>query len=265
MFVDRIKYIEKKGEEKKIPKEKLPLSGIFNIKVKHLNFDVLSIASDDTSVKDRYIIKNFFDFTLEKWVDWSKEEGVFIDVGAHTGFYSLAALKNHEKNIVVAIEPLQINFYRILTNLRLNHLQSCGRFEILNYAVSNEDKFVHFSTKSAWTFLSKGGKISNSGMKIKAIKLDSLDLSSLNTKVIALKVDTEGHDLESLQGGYNLIKSHLPKIIVETRRNNAEAIFKFLHELGYKNIYDENNTHISSEKTLSFQGKEESKDIFCEF
>lgn len=56
----------------------------------------------------------------------------------------------------------------------------------------------------------------------------------------------------------------MPKIIIETRRDNAEQIFKLLNEIGYDQIYDKNKMQITSNNPLNFGETEISQDIFCE-
>lgn len=251
-FVDKIK--NSKGQ----------ISGIFNVIIKDINFDVLTIAYDDTSVVDRYLNKDYQDFTIEKWCDWSKESGIFIDIGAHTGFYSLVSLKCSEKNYVISIEPLPINFYRIISNFRLNNYDTT-RATLLNMAITNKNEIVNFNTNTDWSYLSKGGKIGNSGQKIKAIKLDSIKIDIPNYKVNAIKIDTEGEDLKVLQGGIDLIKKNKPKIIIETRLNNVEQIYNFLSQLGYDIVYTSTKKDITSHKQIDFGKNEKVKDLFFEF
>ncbi len=260
MFIDKVRELEKKYPNSK----KYPLSGIFNIKISDINFDMLTIESDDSSVVDRYWNTSFEDTTLKIWSEWSKKEGIFVDVGAHTGLFTITSLKCNKKNNVLSIEPLPINFFRIITNLRLNNYKQ-DRVTLFNYAVTNENKIVKFKTNTEWSYLSKGGKIDNNGSKVQAISLDSIKFNNKNLQINAIKIDTEGEDLNVLKGGIKLIKKNLPKIIIETRRENAEAIFKFLTEIGYNKIYDYNKTLITTDKPLIFDDAEISKDIFCEY
>ena len=63
MFIDKVRELEKKYPNSK----KYPLSGIFNIKISDINFDMLTIESDDSSVVDRYWNTSFEDTTLKKF------------------------------------------------------------------------------------------------------------------------------------------------------------------------------------------------------
>ena len=103
-------FIDKNIEAEKIKKnlknksvKKTPVSGIFRIETNNIHFDMLVINSDDTSISRRFWDDNYSDFALAKWCDWSKEEGVYIDVGAHTGLYT------QQQRQLVTIKPPDIN------------------------------------------------------------------------------------------------------------------------------------------------------------
>ena len=265
MFIDKI---FNNNIAPKIPGDvvinKDDFSGIYKIKIEGISFYALVIGGDDTSILERFKNANFYDFTFNQWCKWSKNPGIYIDVGAHTGLYTLASLKSSNKNHVISIEPLPINYYRILTNIRLNKLHQEDRFTNLNYAAGEENKIVKFMKLSSETYTSKGGRISSEGIKTKQIMLDSISINLPNLEVKGIKIDTEGNDLNVLQGSVKLIKKYYPKIIVETRKENAEQIYKFISEMGYKNIYTKEK-FISVDSPIIFESNEKVKDLFCEF
>ena len=243
---------------------KIPLSGIFQLHInENVEFEIITINNDDTSVVDRFWNRNHKDFVLEKWCEWSQDKGVYIDIGAHTGIYTLSALKANPENRVIAFEPFVLNFHRIITNLRLNNYDN-NSVSLFNAAVTNENKIIKFEVITPWSYLSKGGKISNQGVDTKAIKLDSLKISKSNLKINAIKIDTEGEDLNVLLGAKNIISNHKPKIIVETRQNNVQEIISFLSDLGYNKIYDEDNIKKTKINLMNFRDKQTTKDIFFE-
>ncbi len=260
-FVNLNDQAENSKNSKNTDKKNL-ISGIFRIKTRNLNFDMLTINSDDSSIVNRFWDDNFEDFTLEKWSDWTSQEGIHIDVGAHTGLFTLAALKSNKKNIVVAIEPFDLNYHRIITNLRLNNFDNT-RVNLFNLAASNQNKEVKFEIKTPWSYLSKGGKISNQGINVKAIKLDSINFNP-SIKIVSLKIDTEGEDFSVLEGSKNLIKTNMPNLVIETRPNNIVNIINLLNSLGYNNIYDKFNKKSSEEEIYKFENNKNVKDIFCE-
>ena len=264
MFIN--KNIEAETLRKKADnnsEKNIPLSGIYKLTTNKISFEMLVINSDDTSISSRFWNNKFTDYVLDKWCDWCEEEGIYLDVGAHTGMYTIASLISNSKNRVVSIEPFPLNFYRIITNLRLNNFNNT-KVKLLNVAASDNNKTVKFHIKTPWSYLSKGGKISDEGVNIKAIKLDSLDFSNNNLDIKGIKIDTEGEDLNVVYGAKNIITKYKPKIIIECRRNNILEIFNFLFNLGYKKIFDSDGNNIEDKKLLEFIDNQITKDLFFE-
>ena len=103
--------------------QKLPAhNGILNFKISNISFLILNILNDDSSAV-KYFWKNSHDIeSLDLWYEITKKEGTFIDVGAHTGLYTLTAMKANKENNVICFEPYFMNLSRLITNLRLNGL-----------------------------------------------------------------------------------------------------------------------------------------------
>ena len=212
---------------------KLPLhNGIVEFKLSKMSFKMLNVLNDDATVV-RYFWQGSNDLpSLELWSDISREKGVYIDVGAHTGTYTMSALISNSYNLVVSIEPYYLNMARLVTNLRLNGLEKNVRQMIL--AASNTNGEKKFNVKTNSSYLSKGGRIDNKGYLVKTIKLDSLNFTNVNEEIKGLKIDTEGEDLKVLQGSVDLINKFKPKIIIEVRNENKIDIQNLLENYNYE-------------------------------
>ena len=207
------------------------LSGIYNFNVGKHNFDLVCIKNDDSSVVAHFW-KGYHDkFELELWSKITENEGVFIDVGSHTGLYTIVGLLSNEKNFIISIEPSFINLGRMKSNLRLNNLFKNNSYFL--GAASNYSGQGFFMGHPDKTFMSKGGKIASSGEKINVIKLDDISISG-NKKINGIKIDTEGEDFKVLLGAENIIKNFKPHIIIEMRETNKIDIIEFLSKFNYK-------------------------------
>ena len=71
---------------------------------------------------------------------------VFVDVGAHYGFFSVLAASRHPKLRVIAAEPARENFDILARNAQLNGLKNV---EALNVAVSDRKGKRPFHISSA--------------------------------------------------------------------------------------------------------------------
>ena len=225
------------AEMNKLP----PHNGVYNFKISRTSFLMLNIINDDSSVV-KHFWRGFHDLEeLDIWFKISKDEGIYIDVGAHTGLYTITSLKANPKNNVICFEPYFMNLSRLITNLRLNGLSK--NVSTMLGAISNFDGKSNFKIDTEKSYMSKGGRLSEEGQDINVYKLDTLYFRKLEKKLNAIKIDTEGEDYYVLLGAENLIKEHKPKIIIEVREENKIDIVNFLKSNSYKiyNIKDLNN------------------------
>ena len=211
---------------------KLPIhNGFIDFKIKKTSFKMLNIMNDDSSAV-KFFWQGYHDLqSLDLWFDICKDEGIYIDVGAHTGLYTMTSLKANKLNYVVSIEPYFLNMARLINNLRLNRLQNNAQTFLL--AVSDLDTMSKFNINTDKTYLSKGGKIDDKGELIKTIKLDSINFDTTVKKIKGIKIDTEGEDLKALKGAHDIINKFRPKIIIEVRNENKLNIQSFLKDFNY--------------------------------
>ena len=137
--------------------QKLPQhNGLLEFKLSNTSFFILNILNDDSSAV-KYFWKGSHDIeSLDLWYKLSKKRGVFIDVGAHTGLYTLTSMKANSNNRVISFEPYFMNLSRLITNLRLNGFSKNISTML---AVSDFDGKSKFKISTERSYLSKGGRI----------------------------------------------------------------------------------------------------------
>ena len=222
--------------------DKLPKHlGVVDIKISQTSFKMLNILNDDSTVME-YFWKDIHSdlLSLDLWFDISKEEGIYLDIGAHTGTYVLTALKSNPNNFIIAIEPFYLNLARLIANLRINDLNYYKNVQGISIAASDITGVKNFNVNFRGTYLYKGGKIDSSGETIKTIKIDDMNFDKINKKIKGLKIDTEGEDLKVLIGSQKTIQKFKPKIIIEVRNENKANIQEFLDKQNYA-MYSVNN------------------------
>jgi len=182
------------------------------------------------------------------------EEGVFIDVGAHIGKYAIRlGNKLNGNGKVIAIEPEKNNFELLQTNVQLNNIN--------NITCINKGAFS--SKKELTLYVTPGpGEMYHSiykqeeGWKSVTIEVDTLDniVKNLNlNRVDFLKIDTEGAELDVIEGAKDTIKKYQPKILIEIWA--PESLIKIketLNALGYKepDLLDEENYYFIKKNEL---------------
>ena len=191
-----------------------------------LFFDIL-----DQFIHQRRILKNL------------KEKKIIInyyfDVGCHKGLYTDLILNNFSVKKIFMFEPQREIFSDIISKYK-----DIKIIKMYNRIVSNDEKkkelFINkHNLTSSLTKLNKknlylkfksklfGGSIEkmiSKTYKIKAVKLSNIILQENIKTIDLLKIDTEGHELEVLQGLGN--KINLVKIIL-IEFHNADIYLKY--------------------------------------
>ena len=144
--------------------------------------------------------------------------------------YSITHLLNHSVNII-SIEAYFLNYSRLLSNLKLNNIKIKSCFL---GAASNTEGLAKFSIKTGPSYHSSGGKISEEGnYNVNRLKIDNF---KLDKKIDGIKIDTEGHELEVIEGSQNYINRDKPDIIFEINKNCFDECLEILKSNKY-NFY----------------------------
>jgi FkbM family methyltransferase len=168
---------------------------------------------------------------------------VLLDVGACTGSYSLLASLN--KNLIVyAFEPTLKSFQHLKANIEIHELLDKQVF-IYNQAISNYEGIGKFYTVIADSCIALSmldGRPAwhkkTTMNKVNVITIDSFCGDSIIPT--AIKIDTEGNELNVLRGAKSTIEKYRPLISCEFNQENTDQygynvndINKFLTNLNY--------------------------------
>ena len=106
-------------------------------------------------------------------------------------------------------------------------------------AASNQNGTLKFDS-SINTYHTSAGKISEKGsMTVNAMIIDNINFTK---KVTAIKIDTEGHEYNVLEGAQKTIKNNNPEIIFEINRESFNSSLNLLKKFGYSFYFiDEDN------------------------
>lgn len=180
--------------------------------------DGLSWLVDEAGV-DGQLGPNNHEEPLAGW--FSCDGGVFLDVGADVGRWSIRVAKDALH--VFAVEPYRPRRERIRENCALNDvtnvtLLACGAWD--DYS---------FDT------LGRTGHVGDSGDSVPLVPLDDV-IDPLRLDLV--KIDVEGFEAKAIADMSNLLLRHKPRIILELHdRLYGEQVktdtFAILSKLGY--------------------------------
>lgn len=200
-----------------------------------LYFNMYLAGGDDGVALRFYWNGSYERFTLRLWSLFSKISEVIIDVGAHTGAYTLTAMAANRSARVISFEPHFMNFARLNLNIRANGFNPSN---INMLGVGEKAAVVPFSISTNISYLSTGGAIGERKNaiinNINIVALDQFIPSSISEKINLIKIDVEGHEHLCLLGMLDIIKYSRPIIFFECiDRKSGFEVENILKKLNY--------------------------------
>ena len=195
------------------------------------------LAGGDDGVALRFYWNGRYEaHTLKLWSSLAARlEGIKIDIGAHTGAYTLAALAANRENVVLTFEPHFMNFARLNMNLRANGFSTKRSYML---AVGERPEKKTFSIATDIDYLSTGGSIgARNGAfntEVQVVHIDGLLTRDHHKNVSLVKLDVEGYEPACLAGMMNVLRESRPTLFFECIDEAAGAACEqVLSALGY--------------------------------
>ena len=232
--------------------------------------NIYSVAPWDPSASEVFITRANVDWGSEAilYKYLSNTNGIFIDIGAHTGYYSLYMAPAVEQ--VIAFEPDMMSFNALQDNL------SGVKATIFNCAVSNKSGV--FCLKVAgrgYSFISDDDiqmTIKNQET-INVVRVDEY-MYRFNDPVAGIKIDIDGTDLDALEGCAYVIERDRPIILTELSSREGNRLLYMCNNMDYlvfafvknrkSNIFKaihQENIHIENFKMLFMVPGEKQADL----
>jgi len=157
---------------------------------------------------------------------------VFVDVGAHVGYYTVRMAKKCRK--AIAFEPNPRNREILLKNIELNNIHNVVVYQ---YA-AGESRY-----KAKLWLASAGSTLLEGYVTGESIEVDVVPLDEILEYADVVKIDVEGYEWNVIRGAKNLIEKYKPALIVEHhdfrhyRIRDYPTIRSYLRSLGYVELY----------------------------
>lgn len=154
-----------------------------------------------------------------------EEGGVFFDIGANIGSYSLIA-SEQEKAIVYAFEPHPVTFHFLKENIELNRRQNIQTF---NVALGSEDTEIFFTDDPGSSINHRVMKLDDKTIQVKCNRVDSF-CREYQVVPNIVKIDVEGFE-EDVLIGFGASLKEVDLFFVEinglsnVRSKGAEALY----------------------------------------
>lgn len=157
------------------------------------------------------------EFILRKYFE-KEREGVFIDIGANIGKYTVKVARQlGERGKVISIEPEPAIFNILKANVQLNRLTNVIPFNSACWKDNLDLPLFLPSAQGVGGSSSLVEEVSGTSVKVHCMKLDDiLDLLKIDN-VNFIKIDAEGAEAEIIEGAVRTIaRSNSLKILFES-------------------------------------------------
>lgn len=168
-----------------------------------------------------------------------------LDIGANMGTWTICLAKLFKECEFTAFEPQKNKYHQLCANVFINNISNVTTFR---YALTD-----NLNNKNLLFYIASEGNNGASRLEeeylltkcqttishTEMVPASMLDTFDFNSNVSLIKLDVEGHELNVLTGGKNLIEKCKPSIIFESWdhcTHKKPELFKFLSEHGY-NIF----------------------------
>ena len=163
-------------------------------------------------------------------------EGVFLDIGANIGLYSIAVASRTANARVVAVEPGDVVLPRLHDNIAASGFE--GRITVAECAISDRTMTGGLTYKHGDRAIARFEEGIEGGMVTRTL-VDLLDDLKID-RIGAIKIDIEGREAEALGPFFREApKSRWPRRIVIEHLTEAEwgaDLFGQLREAGYAEV-----------------------------
>ena len=203
-----------------------------NIKINNLIFE---IDIRESIERKTYFISEYEKKRMDQLHLFSKKinSEIFIDIGAHIGFYSI--LSSHQFEQLYSFEPNERNFKVLKKNIDKNKLKN---IKISNFGLGEkEEVLIGNSNTKGELFQTSGFAINKDNKKGESVILKKGDdVLQFKNKTLTIKIDVEGFEFFVLKGLKNNLINNSCVLQIEIWEKNNDEVHRFLNSLGYRMI-----------------------------
>jgi FkbM family methyltransferase len=178
-------------------------------------------------IQQTILLEGVWDPALTEFVESNLGPGdVFIDVGAHVGYFTLlAARRVGPTGSVLSLEPNPSTALQLRENLHRSHLQNV----LVEETASGESEqivqlYLHTESNSSMASLSRANATGGASVQVPCTTLDLLCQQRGLTRVSVVKIDVEGAELLVLRGMKRVMNEMRPLIVLELESRLLEGL-----------------------------------------
>jgi len=176
-----------------------------------------------------------------------KPQMVFADIGANQGEFTVYAAKRLHAGKVLAFEPIDSSYERLIQNVGLNNFRNVLAYKL---ALSDKarhvemftslDRELHHSFHEGLATMFPSSYRSTKVGVVRTEVFDKVFAEAELGRLDVMKVDVEGAELPALRGAYITLEKYKPVILMEVNEETFNAagyttndVVDFLEHLNY--------------------------------
>lgn len=175
-------------------------------------------------ISGQIALNGFYEYALSREIATHARNpgGLFVDVGANLGYFTLLWLHGNPDNRAIAVEASPRNQALLGNNLSRNQLED--RCQLIPKAAGDANQTVTFDLgpedQTGWGGINSGISGTQS-VEVEMVRLDSI----ISEPISVLKIDVEGADTLVIKGCEELLKKKLiRKIFFEQNPGRMEKL-----------------------------------------
>ncbi|MAS44518.1 MAG: hypothetical protein CML46_13095 [Rhodobacteraceae bacterium] len=166
---------------------------------------------------------------------------LLFDIGANFGLYSVTLGLARPGMRIEAFEPVGRTRAKLVRNLGLNGLEGRARVHALALSDRGGDAEIAIDPRSSGlsTLSASDAEAArrdfSASETVRVARLDDLDCAcGVEGRVLAIKIDVEGHETATLAGMAGLLARNRGVAMVETRARNLDAVTAAMASAGWR-------------------------------
>ena len=186
------------------------------------------------TIFDYYSKYGLFENNLIQWCldNFSNKNKVFLDVGAHTGTYTISLAKGFKE--VYSFECQKMTYYALCGSIALSNLQNVNAINI-GLGSAEQEGFKTLKIVSNDGGGSTVQETNQAVLREETIQIKTLDSFNIDN-IGFIKIDIEGNELDMLKGSIQTLKRcEYPTILFESNDKDTN-LFTFIKDIGYNII-----------------------------
>ena len=199
-----------------------------------INSFIFEVDIKESIERKTFFLKSYEKDRMSYLINNSKKSNIFIDVGAHIGFYSILT-SDHFKQ-VYSFEPNFRNYQKLLKNIKQNKLER--KIRTFNHGLGEKQQKLKGISASKGELIQTSGfyvsQNNKTGEDVLILKGD--DVIKLVNEDITLKIDVEGYEYNVLKGLKTILLNNNCFIQVEIWDKNIKNVLSFLGNLNYQKL-----------------------------